>query len=218
MGETSLHESIKYWYTKPGDKMEAWIDGYLVDIVRDNMLIEIQTSGFSAIRDKLAKLIKHHHVLLVYPVAHQKWIVRLNSQGERVTRRKSPRRGRVEDLFLELVYMPSLIKDPNMSIAVLLVHSEEVLIDDGKGSWRRRGWSVKDKRLIKVVDQIIYQDPSDLLELLPKDLQQKFTNRELAEALNLRLAIAQKMTYSLSRMEVIVAAGKRGKATLFTIA
>lgn len=218
MGETSLHESIKHWYTKPGDKVEAWIDGYLIDIVRDNMLIEIQTGGFSAIRDKLTKLIKNHRVLLVHPVAHQKWIVRLNLQGERMSRRRSPRRGRLEDLFLELVYMPSLLKDPNMSIAVLLVHSEEVLIDDGKGSWRRRGWSVKDKRLIKVVDQIIYQDPSDLLELLPKDLQQKFTNRELAEALNLRLAIAQKMTYSLSRMEVIVAAGKRGKATLFTIA
>jgi hypothetical protein len=218
MGETSLHESIKRWYTKPGDKMEAWVDGYLVDIVRDNMLIEIQTRGFSAIRDKLTKLIKDYRVLLVHPVAHQKWIVRLNSQGERISRRRSPRRGRVEDLFLELVYMPSLMKDPNMSIAVLLVHSEEVLIDDGKGSWRRRGWSVKDRKLVKVVDQIIYQDPSDLLELLPKDLQKKFTNRELAEALDLRLAIAQKMTYSLSRMEAIVASGKRGKATLFTIA
>jgi hypothetical protein len=217
MGETSLHEAIKRWYAHPGDRLEAWVDGYLIDIVRDDQLIEIQTGNFSAIKAKLENLVRHHPVRLVHPIAQTKWIVRLDARGGRVSRRRSPRRGRVEDLFLELVYIPHLMNEPKFSLEALMVHSEEELIDDGRGSWRRRRWSVNDRRLLDVVGRAAFSEPADLRELLPEALPKEFTTQELAENLRMRASIAQKMTYCLRHMGVLDTIGKRGRARLYSL-
>ena len=82
--------------------MEEWVDGYLIDIVRGDQLIEIQTGNFSAIKAKLEDLVRNHPVRLVHPIAQTKWIVRLDARGERISKRRSPRKGRLEDVFLEL--------------------------------------------------------------------------------------------------------------------
>jgi hypothetical protein len=216
--ENSLHESIKDWYSAPSDLVEAWVDGYRVDIVRGSTLIEIQTSNFSSIKDKVKDLIRRHKVRIVHPVAEKKWIVRLDAEGDRVSRRKSPREGRTEDLFLELVYMPRIMKSPNFSLEVLLIHSEEVLMDDGKGSWRRRYWSVHDRRLLKVIDKAVFRGPSDFLDLLPENLPAEFTTRDLAQPSGLRLNIARKMAYTLRHLGTIEVVGKRGRAVLHSIA
>ena len=213
MGEKSLHDSVKLWYSREGDEIEKEVDGYVVDVVRGDLLIEVQTANFSAIRDKLRRLVRAHPVRLVHPISERKWIVRVDGDGETVlSRRRSPKKGRVEDVFYELVYMPNLLAEENMSLEVLLVHSEDVLIDDGRGSWRRRRWSIHDRRLLDVVDQVRFNGPEDLLDLLPVDLPEKFTSREVAEALSLRPAAAQKMTYCLRKMGVLREAGRRGRA------
>ena len=213
MGETSLHDSVKAWYSREGDEVEKEVDGYVVDVVRGDTLIEVQTANFSAIRDKLRRLVRDHPVRLVHPVSERKWIVRVDVDGETVlSRRRSPRRGRVEDVFYELVYIPTLLVEENMSLEVLLVHSEDVLIDDGRGSWRRRRWSIHDRRLLEVVDRVTFDGPADLLELVPRGLPEGFTSREMAEALGLRPAAAQKMAYCLRRMGALREAGRRGRA------
>jgi len=218
MVEKSLHDATKMWYSRPGDILEAPVDGYIIDIVRGDLLIEIQTGNFSAIRRKLSRLIREHSVRLVHPVSQQKWIVRLNVDGETVTsRRRSPKRGRVEDVFFELVYMPTLIRDQNLSLEVLLVHSEDVLIDDGRGSWRRRRWSIHDRRLIDVVNSRLFSEPADFRELLPTSLPDKFTTKELGEELRLRPIAAQKMVYCMRKMGTIESVGKRGRSLLYSV-
>jgi hypothetical protein len=217
MVENSLHEGVKRWYAESGDLIEETVDGYIIDVVRGEQLIEIQTSNFSTIKKKLAKLINNHRVRLVHPVSQRKWILRLDSKGETMSRRKSPRIGRVEDIFLELVYMPNLMQDPNFSLEVLLVHSEEVLIDDGRGSWRRRGWSIHDRRLLEVVESHIFSEPRDFLRLLPESLQPVFTTRQLSEALGLRRNIAQKMVYTLRHIGAIRAMGKKCRAPVYSL-
>lgn len=218
MGEKSLHGAIKHWYARSGDSLEMQVDGYLVDIVRDNLLIEIQTRNFSALRLKLTRLTSGHKVRLVYPVSQRKWIVRIDGAGETVlSRRRSPKRGRVEDLFSELIYIPSLVKNPNFSLEVLLVHSEDVLIDDGRGSWRRRRWSIHDRRLLDIVDRVLFENPEDFIELLPSTLPAKFTTIDLSEALKLRSSTAQKMAYCLRLMGVIEVVGKRSRAMLYAL-
>ena len=217
MVENSLHEGVKRWYAEPGDLIEENVKGYIVDVVRGEQLIEIQTRNFSAIKKKLAKLILHHQVRLVHPVSQRKWIVRIDTNGDTISRRRSPRKGRIEDVFLELVYMPDLMKEPNFSLEVLLVHSEEVLIDDGRGSWRRRGWSIHDRRLLDVVESHVFTEPRDFHGLLPESLRPEFTTRQLSETLGLRLNIAQKMVYTLRNMGAIETIGKRGRAPLYTV-
>lgn len=217
MTEQTLHEQLKEYYAMETGEVETPLGDYRVDVVRGDLLIEIQTRSFSSIRDKLGKLIKDHHVRLVHPVPYQKWVVRLDRKENQVGRRKSPKRGRVEEVFRELVYMPKLLGDPNFELEVALVNMEEFLIDDGKGSWRRRRWSIHDRKMINLHERKLYQAPQDFLPLLPKSLPVEFTTRMLAKESKLRINLAQKMVYCLRNMGVIEQTGKKGRAFLYSI-
>jgi hypothetical protein len=215
MGQTSLHESIKQWYSKPGDQLEAWIDDYLIDIVRGEFLIEVQTGNFSSIKKKVKDLLHTHDVRIVHPIVINKWITRLGTHGEKTSQRKSPRKGRLEDMFLELVYMPSIWKSPNLSLEILLIDAEEILVHDGKGSWRRKYWSVQDKRLLTINKREVFRSPTDFLRFLSDNLPNQFTTNNIAETSRLKLNIARKMAYTLRKMGVIKDIGRKGRATLY---
>lgn len=217
LGEKSLHSALKDWYAQSGDQLEAEIDGFHVDIVRGNFLIEIQTTNFSCLRRKLRSLIKKHRLRLVYPIAQEKWIVRLESDGEtRISRRKSPKKGSIIHLFEELVSIPNLIKDRNFSLEVLLVQEEEIRCDDGQGSWRRKGLSIVDHRLIGVVGRHIFERPSDFLGVIPGDLSDPFSTKQLADAIDQPRWLAQKMAYCLRNMGAIDIVGKDRNSLLYS--
>lgn len=213
--ETSLHADLKAWYAQEGDRIEAVVDGYIVDVVRGDLLIEVQTRGFSALTAKLTTLLESHPVRLVHPIARERWIVRVDAHGEVVGRRKSPKRGRVEQVFAELVRFPALIHHPRFALEVLLTREEEVRCDDGRGSWRRKGWSIADRRLLGVDARIRLDSADDLRALLPADLPRPFTTQDLAEGLGAPRRLAQQMAYCLREMGVIEAVGRRGRSLLY---
>ncbi|HUM72427.1 MAG TPA: hypothetical protein PLK31_26685, partial [Chloroflexota bacterium] len=103
--ERGLHAGIKEWYGRASDQFEMPVDGYVVDIVRGARLIEIQTGNFTALKSKLGRLLENHPIHLLYPVAQEKWIVRETAVGHPLSRRKSPKRGQVVDVFDELVHI-----------------------------------------------------------------------------------------------------------------
>ncbi len=214
--ENSLHAALKDWYSLPGDQIEQQVDGYWIDIVRGELLIEIQTRNFSAIKVKLHRLVENHPVRLVYPIAQEKWIVRLSTEADRPpNRRKSSRRGRLEHVFGELVRIPHLVAHPNFSLEVLITREEEIRRNDGLGSWRRQGWSIIDRKLLEVVDRIRLETPSDFTAFLPASLPERFTSRELGGALRIPQYLATKAAYSLRSMGLIEVTGKRGQAYLY---
>jgi hypothetical protein len=217
MQERSLHAALREWYVRPGDRLEVEVDGYLVDIVRGEMLIEIQTGNFSSIKEKLADLTRRHPVRLVYPIAQEKWIIRLAANGlAELSRRKSPRRGHLLHLFDELVSVSHLLSDRNFSLEVLMIREEEVRRHHPSGGWRRRGWGRYDRRLLTVLGRVRLETPSDFVNLLPSCLEQPFTTAELGRAVRQSRSLAQKMAYCLRKMGVLHAVGKRVNALLYS--
>jgi hypothetical protein len=214
--ETSLHADLKAWYAQPSDRLEVPVDGFVVDILRRNLLIEIQTRNFSALKTKLNALAQQHPTRLVFPIAQEKWITRLDTDGKtQIGRRKSPKRGRVEHMFTELVRFPQLITNRNFSLEVLLIQEEEIWLNDGRGSWRRKGWSIHDRRLIRVVERVMLDSPQEFAKLLPPSLPRPFTTLDLARALKQPRYLAQKMAYCLREMGVIQQTGKSGNSLLY---
>ena len=84
--EGALHAQLKEWYRQPGDRLEAPVSKYVVDLVRDDLLVEIQTGGFAPLRAKLDALTREHRVRLVAPVALERRIPRLSVDGEVLSR------------------------------------------------------------------------------------------------------------------------------------
>jgi hypothetical protein len=180
--------------------------------------VEVQTANFSAIKRKLLRLLEKHRVRLVYPLPAEKWILRVAEDGVTVLgRRKSPKRGRVTDIFTELVRIPRLLQYPNFSLEVILIREEVVWRDDGRGSWRRKGRSITDRRLLEVISRILFSTPTDFLALIPAGLPLIFTVRDLAKVSGQPRYQAGKMAYSLREMGVIELVGKRGRALAYRI-
>ncbi|MCP5005314.1 MAG: hypothetical protein GY941_15470 [Planctomycetes bacterium] len=214
--ETSLHAALKEWYVKPGDQLEVLIDGFQIDIVRGDLLVEIQISNFSSIKRKLNNLVKHHPVRLVYPLTLEKWLVKKGIDGN-TTRRKSPRKGTLEHLFKELVSFPKLILNPNFSIDVLYIQEEEVRIYNSKPrGWRKKIWKTLDRRLLKVSGQRLFETPGDIAPLIPGYLSDPFTTADLSSAISKPLWLSQKMAYCLREMEVITSTGKVRNSILYS--
>lgn len=216
LNEKPLHAALKQWYAQPGDRFEVPVDGFVVDIVRDGLLVEIQTRNVSAIRSKLSALASSHALRLILPITREKWIVRTNTHGF-AQRRKSPRAGRLEDLFAEVVSIPRLATSPNFSLEALMITEEEARRFDGRRRWRTRGWAVEERRLIQVVDRKLFRTTSDWFTFLPEGLE-SFTTRDLAEAAGVRLDLAQKMAYFLREAGIVESTGRRGRSNLYGIA
>ena len=217
LGEKSLHADLKDWYAKHDDGIEVVVDGYHIDLVRDSELIEIQTANFYAIKTKLSKLLADHRVRLIYPIARERWIVRVDKAGHQLKRRKSPKRGKLEDLFDELVSIPTLVTQPNLVIEVLLIQDELVWMNDGKGSWRRKGWSVADRRLLSVLESRTMVWPNSYQRYVPSSVSGGFTNRDLAKSMGARVTAARKITYCLSRMGIISCIGHRDRYKVYSL-
>ena len=114
LNEKPLHAALKTWYARPGDRLEVQVDGFIIDIVRDGLLIEIQTTSLASLKRKLFALADDHRIRLVYPIPREKWIIKLAEDGHSApSRRKSPKRGKIEDVFGELVSFPKLLAHPN---------------------------------------------------------------------------------------------------------
>jgi hypothetical protein len=215
MNEFSLHSEIKKVYSLPGDQFEVKLGNYIVDILRENLIIEVQTKNFSAIKEKLQTLTKKHQVRLIYPLPEKKWITHITKDHLVLNTRKSPKKGKLTDLFRELVMIPHMIGEENFSLEVLLIDEEEVRCDDGKGSWRRKGISIKERKLLKVNDRILFQTKADYLKIIPDGLNEVFTNRELAKLAKISVRTARQITYCLRKSGVIRLDGKNGRALVF---
>ena len=214
LNEKPLHASLKAWYAEDGDAFEVPVDGFVVDIVRDRLLIEIQTSAVGPIRSKLTHLVKHHPVRLILPISVRKTIVHVDEAGSETSGRLSNKRGALLDAFLELVSLPHLLADPNFGVEVVLLHVAEIrkARTSPKRRRRQKDWEVHERRLIEIVDHALLDHPGDFLAVLPRTMEDPFTTADLARELGRPRWLAQKIAYCLREMGTIVAVGrsKRG--------
>lgn len=187
-----------------------------MDILRDGSIIEVQTANFSAIARKMRQLVTRHPVRLVYPVPRDLWIVKLPRDGaDPPTRRKSPKRRDVVDVFAELVSFPELIAHPNFQLDVVLTEEETVWRYDSPKRWRRRGWITVERRLLAVHQTVSLCDRADYASLIPGTLPAQFLTSDLAVALGCRRHLAQQVAYCLRNSGLIDKVGARGNAILY---
>lgn len=196
------------------------MDGYRIDAVVGRRLIEIQHGSLAAIRTKIARLVEQHRVLVVKPIVASKLIVKQSSNdGPVISRRASPKRGKLLDIFDELVYFTRVFPHPRLTIEVVLVDIEEYR-HPGHGRrrrWRRDDHVVADQQLISIGASLRLRRAADLLSVMPRGLSRQFHSGHLAEHLSIPRHVAQRIAYCLREMKAVETVGKRGNARLYQL-
>jgi hypothetical protein len=219
--ETSLHRELKRLYAGDAAQTEVAMDNYRIDAVRGRQLIEIQHGSLAAIRSKIQRLVNDHRVLVVKPIVARKLLVKQNGpQGKVVSRRLSPKRGKLLDIFEELVYFTRVFPHPRLTLEIVLVEVEEWRYP---GHGRRRRWRkddqiVADQKLLSVGQSVRLRHACDLVQLVPGKLPKNFHTGHLAELAGVRRHVAQRIAYCLREMQAVEQIGKQGNALLYQLA
>ena len=186
-------------------------------ISADGEYIEVQTGSFGPLKEKAQVFAAQGKLRIIHPVIIAKYMEVFDSKGKRLYRRKSPRRGSSWDLFNALVYAPELPLVHGLTIELALVDVSEQRVQDGKGSWRRKGVSIGDRKLLALHERIRLKKPSDYLRFAPFGAKEQFTSADLGEKAGIRRNLAQKTLYTLARLGVIEKAGKQRNALVYRI-
>ena len=152
LGEKRLHAALKYYLCPIESCHERPVadlltDGaaadhprrMVADIYRDGHVTEVQTGGFYPLRKKLSWYLENTscRITVVHPIAAEKYLSWIDpADGTVISRRKSPKRGRVRDVAKELYWISDFIGNPRFSLRLLLVELEEYRLTDG---WSRDG-------------------------------------------------------------------------------
>ena len=216
--ESSLHRSLKFQYSGTGGSIEYAASSYVCDaITEDGELIEVQTGSFGPLKEKIKKLTKENRVKIIHPIINLKKIELYNAEGELIRSRKSPIKGKNWDLFDALVYAPLLPKIKNLSIELAIVDIIEKRIDDGTGSWRRKGVRIIDRVLEYWHSSLILKKPKDYLQFVPFAGKECFTVTEMAKKSGMKREMAQKAIYVLVKMQLLEKTGKKGRAFVYKV-
>jgi ribosomal protein S25 len=214
--ETSLHRDLKFRYAGKDGRIEAEVGGFVADgVSAKGEFIEVQTGSFGPLKKKVHELALLGKVRIVYPVIITKYIEVFDVNGKRKYRRKSPRRGSPWDIFDALVYAPELPLTPGLSIELALVDAVEIRVQDGKGSWRRKGVSIKDRKMVVFHERIIYNKPVDFLRFIPFEKREEFTSSSLEKKAGIGIDVARKVLYVLTRLNVIEKIGKERNTVIY---
>ena len=214
--ESSLHRTLKYQYTGAGGKTEKKVGEYVADGIRkDGEYIEVQTGSFAPLKKKVKEFTVHGKVRIIYPVAVTKKIEVYDSKGKFLYRRKSPLRGSPWNLFDALLHAPELPLQKGVVIEIVLADITEKRVRDGKGSWRRKGVSIKDRELLAWHESIVLRKPADYLRFVPFNKKEEFTVSMLAKSAEVNQWTAQKALYVLNKMKVVKKIGKKAREHLY---
>lgn len=181
----------------------------VADILTEGDILEVQTGGFHPLREKIAYYLAHtpYHVTVVHPIPAVRYLSWIDpTDGHIISRRKSPKRGRVRDVARELYWLSEYVGDPRFSIRLLLVELEEYRLADGWSRDGKRGSNryerfptalLGDVMLASAADYAAYFLPPALCDRTDGEgIPIPFTAAEYAKASGIR----GRATYSMLRL------------------
>jgi hypothetical protein len=214
--ESGLHRTLKYRYTGAGGEIESVRGNYICDgINKKGEIIEVQTGSFGPLKQKVKDLAVQGKVRIIHPIILRKDIEVYDSEGNRLYRRRSPRRGSEWDLFRALIHAPEFPETAGLTIELALVEVREKRVTDGKGSWRRRGVSIADRELSAWQGSVSLAKKRDYRRFIPFGAKERFTAKDLAEKAEIDRVLASKALYVLQKINLVQRIERKGRAWIY---
>ena len=222
LGEKRMHAVIKN-YLADKQFQEIRMDAvdrsrstrFVADVFDGERIFEVQTGSFYPLRAKLDYYLKKtpYPVTLVHPVSVVKrlsWIDPVT--GEISPPRKSPRRGRIQDVAGQLFWLTPYISSGRLSLRLLLCETSEYRWKNGWGRDGKRG-SVRYERIpTALLDDLTYTTPEDYrADFLPDTLPERFTAAEYARATRICGMVTYGTLGFLTALGLLFEDGKSGR-------
>ena len=176
--ESNLHLTLKKMYALEfNGKTEVRLEGtdWICDIIDENgNAIEIQTSNLSALTEKAEFILKSGKKLkIVHPVLAEKYIEMLDSAGNTLYRKKSPKKATVYDSLRGMTKICPLFLNENCTLEVLFVRATEFrrrtaeeVQTANKSRRHLKNWIPAGKKLEEILDKKRFSTKKDFTDLL----------------------------------------------------
>lgn len=219
LNESNLHNSLKQLYCSIyNGETEVEMDGHVYDILTKNKnVIEIQTKNLSKLLPKTLDCIeKGHNIKIVHPIVITNRILLIDEEGNKISNRKSPKKGSIYDIFKELTGIYPVLLNPHFSLEIVeiemteeRIRTKEAVQSKNKKRRFKRNWIKTNKKLEEILNTRRFNSKNDYLALLPKSLPKEFCAKDLYTALkNEKLPAsaynnAHLIIWVLNHMEII---------------
>ncbi len=217
--EKTLHRVLKNYFESDSSLQEVPYRGFIADILNDEGVIEIQTSGFASMRDKLEAFLPLVKVTIVYPLPKVKWISWIEPESGQIGKKnRSPKVGKLFDAVPELVFIHSFLSHPNLTIRAVLLEIDEYRMLNGRRSRsRKRGSTCFERMPVELFEVYDFKSAEDYIALLPYDRETEFTARELAAFMKFRGRDVSAMIKVLMSVGAIARTDRRGNAYIYRV-
>ena len=209
--EKTLHKVIKNYYESSENNQEVKVDGFVCDIKKDDMIIEVQTRSLNKLVKKLEVLLNNYKVKVVYPIPHIKYLAWLKD-GEVVSYRKSPKVGSIYDISKELYKIKWFLNNPNLELTILLIDLVEYRNLDGYSKDKKRGSTRFDFIPKELYDEVVIKDYNIFV---PFSDNETFTSRDYAKKTKQNLSRSQILLTILQYINVVEVVGKDKRYNLY---
>lgn len=194
LNESSLHKTLKSYYSlqNEGSHTEVPQGPYIADIrTKDGSIIEIQTANLAHLRDKIQYCINEGiRIKVVYSLVTTKYIQTISSSDKTESKRKSPLHKNIYSIFKELTALYGFLLNKLFTLEVIEITMTEIrqttqqpVQSDNKRRRFKKNWLKTGKKLEEIGKIHTFKNKKDYLKLLPTELPQEFTVKDLQKAL-----------------------------------
>ena len=231
--EKRLHAAIKLYlcpdetcHERPVADLLASSDGtaqapekkrrMVADILTEGNIYEVQTGGFFPLKEKIAWYLTHTpcRITVVHPIPAVRYLSWINPEdGSIISRRRSPKRGRVRDVAKELYWLSEFVGNPRFALRLLLIELEEYRMADGWSRDGKRGSNRYERFPTALLGDVILKTPADYAAyFLPEALAEsadgegnlpRFTASEYARLTGIRGKATYSTIHLLERLGLI---------------
>ena len=196
--ETELHKTLKEMYAKKySGKTEVQENDVICDILCDDpesTVIEIQTKGLYKLMPKLLKLKDNHTVRVVHPLVTEFRIELYDEDGKLISRRRSPKRLSMLDIYEELMGIYPLLNEPWFTLEVVPVccterriRTKEPVQLANKSRRFKKNWYKSGRKLDSMKESVVLHGLASYIDILPEKVQElrngtPFCAKDLADA------------------------------------
>ena len=191
LAEKRMHSIIKHYLCEDEDCHEVGVlnTRYVSDVRIGNEIYEVQTGDFYPMRKKIEHYLTATDctVTVVHPIPAVKWVSWVDPQTYEISpRKRSPKKGRAEDLLPKLYCLLAHLGDPRLRFRLLMLEAEDFRLLNGRSRDRKKGSQRYERIPLALLDELNFDSPEDFRRFVPTELPHHFTVKDFSALTKIR--------------------------------